>query len=66
MLKLRNGVEIKVQIDAHLLPPYFLFFWLNSWASAAQVPATQKQGLLAFSLWSCAKKTENLRAKSEA
>jgi hypothetical protein len=29
---LRNGVEIKVQIDAHLLPPYFLFFWLNSWA----------------------------------
>jgi hypothetical protein len=51
-----DGAEIKYQIDAHLLPSYFLFFWLNSRTSAAQVPATQKQGLLAFSLWSCLKK----------
>jgi hypothetical protein len=53
---LRNGAAIKVQIDAHLLTLYFRCFDLNNWASAAQVPATQKQGLLVFSLWLCAKK----------
>jgi hypothetical protein len=32
----RNGVEIKVQIDAHLLPSYFLFFYLNRSAIRAK------------------------------
>jgi hypothetical protein len=34
--KIRNGSEIKVQIDAHLLTLYFLFFDLNSWAIRAK------------------------------
>jgi hypothetical protein len=32
----RNGTEIKYQIDAHLLPSDFLFFDLNSWAIRAK------------------------------
>jgi hypothetical protein len=33
---IRNGVEIKVQIDAHLLPSYPLFFYLNRSAIRAK------------------------------